>query len=1183
MITAASRARGRALLLRLGASRLRRAALVVLGLLLLVGALGFFAAPPLIRHTAERQLSQALHRPAHIGHVAFNPYTLRLEVDDLDIGARVGPGQLLGIAKLVVRASWGSLFRLAPIISEVKIEQPRLTLVRDQPQHFNISDLIALATAPSAAPAGAAPAPLLPFAVSNIQLDGGSIRFDDAVLHRQHLIDQWSLHLPFIANLPTQTEIFVQPRLAARIDGSPLELTARSKPFLPSLESTLSLTASGLDLPPLLSYVPMPLPVALPAGRLSCDLTLHFRRQGDTPEVSLSGSVDLEAPRLTTAAGAPLFAARALHVTAWDVDPLRNRLHFNLIRLDQPVVDLARDADGHLRLPIPPAAPAGQAAAAAPAAPLDLTIQQAALTDGTLHFTDAVPHPATRLALSHLTATLSDFSLAPGPAATYSLATTLDSGGSLSLAGTLGLAAGQAQARLTTRDLNLAPLHPYLAEAPADLQDGRLTLDLDAAADWSKPAVTLHLSRAALQMKALHLILPAQRTLTVTQAALDLSGLDLTSPAAATVAAAPPPSRAARRTRAPRRHSPRHPPSAPAWRYRLDSLTLQKADITLGDHSLRRPVTLTLAPLSLTARQISDDLGHPLPITLTAAVDHKGTLSVSGTLAPAPLSANLAVDSKGLDLAPLSPYLDSVLKATAASAALDAHGRLTLGQRRHALQAAYRGDAALVKVRLLDQISADPFAGWRRLAVSGVHAVYDSARGADIRIDRILFSHFYGHALLDGRGRLRLQEMLAHDDGTAARHAGEESKTAAAPAAAVPPLRLSIGRVVLDHGRATYTDDFIKPHYTAHLDAISGSIGAFGTDSATPAPVDVQTQLTANGPIAITGSVNPLAASPALDLTATARNIELTNLTPYSAKYAGYPITKGQLNVDLHYQLANNQLSADNHIFINQLTFGDHVDNNTATSLPVLLAVDLLKDPQGRIDVDIPVSGSLDNPDFSLGGLLWQAFVNLLEKAVTSPFTLLSHAFGGSGGEDLGYVLFPPGSAELTDTATGKLDTIAKMLTQKSGLSLEISGRVDPASDLPGLRTVYVQSLVKRQKLNDLMDEGGSIDPAKVRVSPDEYSKYLRKAYRNADFTRPRNMIGLLKDLPDADMAKALADHAPLTANSLADLAQARAQAVRQYLGGKIDPARIFITAPHLTAQGITDKGAPNRADFSLK
>ncbi len=180
---------------------------------------------------------------------------------------------------------------------------------------------------------------------------------------------------------------------------------------------------------------------------------------------------------------------------------------------------------------------------------------------------------------------------------------------------------------------------------------------------------------------------------------------------------------------------------------------------------------------------------------------------------------------------------------------------------------------------------------------------------------------------------------------------------------------------MLQNGRVTYTDNFTKPNYTANLVAINGTIGAFGTHSTTPGPVDVSAKLAANGPVAIKGQVNPLIEKPALDLTATAHDIELMNLTPYSSKYVGYPDHQGQAQcryVDLHYQLADNNLTANNHIFIDQLTFGDHVDNSTATRLPVRLAVSLLKNSRGEIDVNIPVSGSLDNPQFSVGELIWR-------------------------------------------------------------------------------------------------------------------------------------------------------------------------------------------------------------------
>jgi hypothetical protein len=408
---------------------------------------------------------------------------------------------------------------------------------------------------------------------------------------------------------------------------------------------------------------------------------------------------------------------------------------------------------------------------------------------------------------------------------------------------------------------------------------------------------------------------------------------------------------------------------------------------------------------------------------------------------------------------------------------------------------------------------------------------------------------------------------------------GSGTTTAQAPAS---PVRLHFGELVLQGGRVTYTDNFIKPNFTANLVSIQGTIGAFGTQSTTPAPVDVTAKLAANGPLSIRGSVNPLIAKPALDLTASAHDIELTNLTPYSAKYAGYPITKGKLNVDLHYKLDNDQLTANNHLFIDQLTFGDHIDNNTATKLPVRFAISLLKNSKGEIDVNIPVSGSLSNPEFSLGGLIWHAVLNLLEKAVTAPFSLLANAFGGSG-EEMGYVEFDPGSSTLSDSADKKLDTISKALTDKSSIRIDLIGRADPKVDEPALRQAYVDTLVKQEKIKDVVGNGASVDPSKVTVDPKEYDKYLTKAYKDADFKKPRNFVGLTKSLPDDDMKSALAEHAPINDASYRDLAQARAESVQQYFDGKIDSSRVFIVAPKLDSEGIKDKGATTRVDFGLK
>ncbi|MGH8505412.1 MAG: DUF748 domain-containing protein, partial [Stenotrophobium sp.] len=253
-----------------------------------------------------------------------------------------------------------------------------------------------------------------------------------------------------------------------------------------------------------------------------------------------------------------------------------------------------------------------------------------------------------------------------------------------------------------------------------------------------------------------------------------------------------------------------------------------------------------------------------------------------------------------------------------------------------------------------------------------------------------------------------------------------------------------------------------------------------------------------------------------------------------------------------------------------------------ATKLPVLLAVALLKDRNGVIDINLPVSGSLSDPQFSIGGVILRVVVNLLEKAVTSPFALLGSAFGG--GDELGYVEFAPGSATLSDADHVKLDKLAKALADRPALKLDISGRVDPATDADGLRHEILLRDVRAEKARELGDKDSSTAGPSA-VSAAEYPEYLRKVYDHGKFSKPRNVLGLAKSLPPAEMEKLILANTPVDDVALRDLAMRRAAAVRDYLDGpaKVPVDRLFLAAPHLDATGIHDQGKPNRVDFLLK
>ena len=1207
------------------ARRTRKWAVGIVIFIVLFGLFGFFAVPPLVHHKAEQQLSQLLARPVTIGKISLNPYTLTVEADQIHIGERDGKGSFVDVGEFLVRASWTSLFRLKPVIREVFLAKPQVHIVRTDAQTFNFTDLVEQFSKPSSTPKKDSKPTL--FSVTNIHLDDGLVDFDDRLLGQHHTVDKIELSIPFIANLPSKVDVFAQPMLQARIDGSPLLIEGKTKPFNGSFNSEVMVKLDQLDLPQLMSYAPTRLPVQLPKGKLSTDLNIQFAMSGEHASMQLSGTADLKDLALTDAAAQPLFSVDALHVAAASVEPLLGVVHLADVRIDHPQLSLSRDKQGTLnlaRLASPPAAPKPaepapeKTAAPAKAAPFDFGLQHLALNDGAIHVQDQ--QAGANLGLSKLALTLADISTVAHKPGRYTVQTNLDQGGTISSSGTLALADGKLEAAATIEQLALAAFQPYLASAlTARLSQGTAGAKLAAKADWSGPVFGLQLGDSELRLDGLRLDAAAAGTakgssvialdhLTAGIRLIDLAqrnaelssiaieGLTVNGERGADgsinlLKLAKSGNSAATPATARRKKSA---PPEQAWKYSIDSIDLGKSGVAFVDRSQKQPISLGLAPLQLKVQHFSSDFAKPFQLDASTALKHKGTLKFGGTVTLQPLKVVLQLDGQQMDVAALEPYFTAKLNAYIASALVNVKGNLTLASNKDQLKVYYKGDAGVTNVRMLDKATSDLFAGWRNLSVTQIRAAYDE-RGTDVQLGKITLEQFYSRVLLNSNGQLNLSDFVVKENapttsltrsnqatpGTPAPAPAAQPAAPAEAAAAAPPLKLGFGQILLHQGKIDYSDNFIKPNFSAHLVNIEGDIGAFGTASTQPARVAVQATLNENGPVSINGTINPLVKPPFLDMTATTRDVDLTNFTSYSLKYAGYPIVKGKLNVDLHYLLDQNKLNANNHIFIDQFTFGDHVDSPTATGLPVRLAISLLKNSRGEIDVDVPVSGSLDDPQFSVGSLIWHAFVNLIEKAVTSPFSLLAGAFGGS--EELGYVAFDPGLATLSEAETKKLDTLSKALSDKPGVELDLTGRVDPALDTPGLKQAAVDRQVKRQKIKDLVGKGESVDIDSITLAPGEYDKYLAKAYSAADIKKPRNFVGIAKTIPADEMKKLLLDSTAVSDADLTALAQHRAAVVQQWFAGKIDAGRIYTVAPKMDASGIQDKGPSTRVEFTLK
>ena len=330
----------------------------------------------------------------------------------------------------------------------------------------------------------------------------------------------------------------------------------------------------------------------------------------------------------------------------------------------------------------------------------------------------------------------------------------------------------------------------------------------------------------------------------------------------------------------------------------------------------------------------------------------------------------------------------------------------------------------------------------------------------------------------------------------------------------------------------------------------------------------------------ITGKLNPLAKPLALDIKALVRDLELPPLSPYAIKYSGYGIERGKMSVDLAYVvLPNGQLTASNKIVLHQLAFGDKVEGASA-SLPVKLAVALLADRNGVIDLDLPVSGSINDPQFSLGGVIWKVIGNLIAKAVTAPFALLASAFGG-GSSELSIVEFAPGSSTLAPAAEESLDKVAKALLERPALTLTVSGESRLESEREAWKRERLQQIVRSEKRRQTIAAGaGASASAEIAVGEAEYPALLKEVYKRADIGKPKNVVGLAKDLPAGEMEALLLASITVADDAMQQLAVRRAVVVRDYLATRSLPtSRLFLGAPR-TAAG---EGAwTPRADLKL-
>lgn len=518
-------------------------------------------------------------------------------------------------------------------------------------------------------------------------------------------------------------------------------------------------------------------------------------------------------------------------------------------------------------------------------------------------------------------------------------------------------------------------------------------------------------------------------------------------------------------------------PGAP-FRWSVAGVELGNSTVNWRDEQPETPAELALENLSISIDDISHRLEDPVNYRAKAALNGGGQLSINGQTTLAPFTLEAGLSGSGIALSQFGAYIDQAANLDVRDGLLSVDGNLDLDQQQEPLTGTFSGtgEVASLDMRLGD--SDQPLIRWQSVRLEPLEYNVAPAR---LQIGTITLAGPVVNVVRDGSGVHNMERIVRASANEQDAPAAEDAEKDGEPA-----LIFRIGQLLLEDGAISYTDRTLDPAFATRFDQLRGSVTGLSNVSPQQGQISIQGRVGDVATMALNGSVGTLGTEDASDLQLTMKNVSLPMLSPYFGRYLGYSVDSGKLNLDLDYEFSGTRLDAANSVVLDRLELGGPISSDEAVSVPVKLGLALLRDRQGVIDIDLPISGDLDNPEFSVGQVVMKTFVNLIAKAATSPFSMLGSIadLAGLSGDELGSVRFEAGRIELAEGEGVKLEALGKALNERPGLALNVRGAVAPEADAQALRR---QNLFERLAIA----EGAS---ASQRIAR------LEQAYEDSDY-----------------------------------------------------------------------------------
>ncbi len=609
---------------------------------------------------------------------------------------------------------------------------------------------------------------------------------------------------------------------------------------------------------------------------------------------------------------------------------------------------------------------------------------------------------------------------------------------------------------------------------------------------------------------------------------------------------------------------PAAPPAAPGdepppWEISLARLVVTDFGADFEDRAWSRPMQSGVENLNLTVTDFSSAPGSTFQLELETGVTSGGQVSASGTVGLDPQSAVIDIDISTLSLEPLEAAIGDNSKVQLLSGSLSVNGKVNHDGNE---TLSFSGTASVDELATQDTILNERFVAWKTLSIPSLEFALDKAT---LAIDTLAFDAPYAKLTVKEDGTTNISDIFPEDSSSDDAPAADARATDASAESDAPtdtahaeteavPFKIDVGKVTINDGSANFADLSLPLPFATAIHSMAGEVGNISSHRGEPATVAIKGTVDESGSADISGNLDPFAPTDLLKMDLIFKNVHMPKLSPYSAKFAGREIAGGKLSLDLKYRIENGQLDSQNNFVIDQLTLGKKVESADAPSLPLDLAVALLQDSNGRIDLDIPVTGDLNDPEFHYGPVVWKAIGNILLKAATAPFKLLGALLPGGGGdsENLEFIGFEPGDATLSEPEIAGLGAIAEVMAKRPQLTLLAPSAYSATTDKQALQKIRLEQRVQTQLAAVTAIDGKSAERiALEQIYTAEFSQTELDNLQAAN-TRSADESGGAAQLDEtaylASLRSSLEKDEVVTTAELELLADQRAEAIIDYL-----------------------------------